>query len=157
MAESAVQTEQENRYALALTLARCFLMYELGAYSAFFCNNNNNNHNNNNNMCCENNVESGFSSGLPKFSTTAILFTYLWQKYSHQTEGLDGYVKAMDHLGALHCSVEIALSALVVRHSPSEQLLHSSSSSTSTTTMANCNHHCRRACVVDASATATAR
>ena len=84
-AQLAVRMEEENRRAFASTLVDCFFTYELGY---------------------------GRPSNLPKFSTTAILLSYLWDKYHTRPEAFRGYVQAMSRLGALNCSVEDALTLL---------------------------------------------
>ena len=85
--EAAVRNERASRKEFAKTLARCLLVYELG-----FRNDRN--------------------SNLPKFSTTAILLSYMWHKYNQRIEAFEGYVQAMSRLGALNCSLEEALSTL---------------------------------------------
>lgn len=69
---------------------------------------------------CTYDLDDSQPTGLPKYSTVAILLAYLWRKYDH-IQALKGYFESMESMGALNCPM-VQVEALLDHYSQHSSL-----------------------------------
>ncbi|KAL7561285.1 hypothetical protein ACA910_022554 [Epithemia clementina (nom. ined.)] len=106
-AQDAVDLERENRISLANIIAKSFCTYEV-------------------------HFDEAVPSNLPKYSTTAVLQSYIWRKYDSICT-FKGYLGAMDRIGALNVSLAVVMELVNSKCTDSSQSSNDSNSSESDT------------------------